>query len=527
MPPDDHIQIPPESSAQISSNHPSVWQRYWYWIIGAIAIILVVVIVIFWNPFSNTKTGSQFRINPNLSDTPYASLYLCGQEIFSTVGIFATDKLDARSLTGDSLFILDGTNNLLYFYTSSYADKTQFETDKNGQTVKLATDTGSLGQWFQYNLRIPHLSSGAPGSGYFYMTINDLPYGGHHDGRSNYPPRFISGEPETQPDFSKVKSTSHITITSYPTTTGDFHPLQIEDQIWSSQNLDTESVNKLSSAIISRIGDLHRTTSRCAGNGCPSLAQREKTYQEVLTTCENAGHKMNNQELLNAISLSRQNAESNPNDSIPTSVENIIKKAGQPFITLPKESAHADYSSESVSSDVSAGLDAGQPASTYTQVADRAHFKDLKFVSYATDGIYGYYWAFGMTANGPPVHWEKIPNSDGATFHILGGPYAADKNNVYFETPYKVSVVSHQPKSFSIVDMKSGISKDSNTAYFACTPISNADAQTLSIIETNSSYYGAVKDKNYLYIIIQGSIDTDTLYRLPVSEAAALASGTE
>ena len=124
MPPDDHIQIPPESSAQISSNHPSVWQRYWYWIIGAIAIILVVVIVIFWNPFSNTKTGSQFRINPNLSDTPYASLYLCGQEIFSTVGIFATDKLDARSLTGDSLFILDGTNNLLYFYTSSYADKT-------------------------------------------------------------------------------------------------------------------------------------------------------------------------------------------------------------------------------------------------------------------------------------------------------------------------------------------------------------------------------------------------------------------
>lgn len=520
MSPDDNIQISPESSAQPPSSPLFIWQHYQYWVIGAIALILLVIIVIFGNPFSNNRTGSQFHINPNLPNTPYAALYACGAQLSEEIGIFNSGPLDALSLTDDLLFVLNQSTGEMYFYTPKYAGKSAWDLKSPS-----------------FNFLIPHLSNDTVDSGYFYVALADHQYASTHDIRISYL-GFIAGEKQSNPDFSKVSTkTLRVGGTGSAPKGVQFQSLPIENQMWapSSENLDPQSVPVLSEVILNRLPDLHREAYRgCPGLGCPSPAEVKRTgdrvFKEIITLCENAGQKNNDQQILNAVALATGNAESNPNDYIPTAVENVIKKAGQPYITLPKQSAHADYTSSSIhasSTQSSIGIDPGQSDSfLYKEVADKASFKELKFVAYAADNVYGYHWAFGMTAGGPPVHWEKVPNSDGKTFRYIGGPYGTDKNHVYFETPYIISTISNEPNSFVVVDMRSGITKDSSAVYFANQPIAGADPYTISIVETNSPYYGAVKDKNYLYIIIRGSIDTDTLYRLPASEATTLTSGT-
>ncbi len=518
MSPDDNIKTSPESSAQSPSSPFSIWQHHRYWIIGAIVVAFIIVIYL-GGLFFSGRNGSQFSINSNLPDTPYAALYACGAKLSEEIGIFRSDSLDALSLTGDLLFVLNQSTGEMYFYTPKYAGRTVL--DLNQQTS---------------NFLIPHLSNDTVGSGYFYVSTADHEYSANHDVRINYL-GFIAGDKQSNPDFSKVSTkTLRVGGMSSAPQGVQFQSLPIESQMWaSSESLESSSVAMLSKVILGVLPDLHREAYRgCPGLGCPSRAEVQRTgdkiFKEVTALCETAGQKNNNQQILNAVAAARGNAESNPSDYIPTAVENVIKKAGEPYITLSKQSGHADYTSYSYhapSTTSSVGIDQSQADTfLYKEVADKASFRELELVAYAADNAYGYHWAFGMTAGDPPVHWEKIPNSDGKTFRYIGGPYAADKNHVYFETPYIISTISNEPTAFTVVDMTSGISKDSKTVYFADQPITGADPSTISIIETNSPYYGAVKDRNYLYIIIRGSIDTNTLYRLPAGETANLTSGT-
>jgi hypothetical protein len=171
----------------------------------------------------------------------------------------------------------------------------------------------------------------------------------------------------------------------------------------------------------------------------------------------------------------------------PANIQTLVFKAGAPYIILSKESAHADYDSRDIGT------------------------------SYMKDGMHGYYWAFGPPPN-YGAYWQEIPNSDGSSFKIISGPYAADKNKVYFETMYKVATISDDPGSFSIVDLESGITKDSKHVYFADQVIEGADVNSITAISGGSDY-GLVKDSNYLYIIMRGYSDTYTLYRLPLRQA--------
>jgi len=510
MPPEQGSQLPPKQEdikPQISLRRLSLY-------------FAVIIIAVFFFEISlsyHKIITEDDELNISLPGTPYAALYACGARISKEIGIFATGPVEALSLTDDLLFALNSETGEIYFYTPEYAGSS--EIDLNSES---------------YNFLIPHLSNETVGPGYFYVSTDDHAYASVHDIRTAYL-GFIPGEKQPNPDFAQVsKKTLRIGGNSNAPRGVQFQSLPIESQLWSEPgSLDAPSVSMLSEIILDRLPDLHQETHRvCPGAGCPSRSEvnavGDRVFQEITAQCEDAGRKNNNQEILDAVALARKNAVTNPDDRIPIAVENLIKKAGQPYITLPKESAHADYTSylSHPSSDL-AGIDPSQP-DLYAEVADKDSFRELGFVAYAADDQYGYHWAFGMTADGPPVHWEKIPDSDGATFHYLGGPYAADKKNVYFETPYRVSVVSSEPDSFTIVDMQSGITKDAQHVYFADYPIQGADPATAEMIKSgNPYYYGTVKDKNYLYIVMRGAIDISDLYRLPAADASNLPSAED
>lgn len=253
----------------------------------------------------------------NLPNTPYAALFACGEKMSEVpLAFVSNEEFDVIPLASDEFSILEKTNNTLYLYTPFYAGVAQLEIDESGKPISLAKPD----QWLQYNIQIPHLSTKSPGKGVFYMTVNDLPYAGHHDSRVNYPPRFLPGDSQVHPDFSKVKSAGSITITSYPIIPDEFHPLTIADEIWSSHTLSSEATTTLAMIIANSISDLYLRIHSCessVGNGCPSSTQLDRRYSAILATCEAAGQKMHNQSILSAIVAARKNAEAKPDSGNP------------------------------------------------------------------------------------------------------------------------------------------------------------------------------------------------------------------
>ncbi|GEM_PF-3758211 len=237
-------------------------------------------------------------------NTAYKAVYACGKELFNYVGSFDQDDYDARSLEDNLLFILNGQKNDLYVYTPLYAGKTQLQISKDGKQIPLMkeapkgyiefkTPEGQFikgvnhdGVW-QYNIRIPYLSKEVLNrDGYYYMTINDTAFDGHHDSRINFPPRFLAGEPQERPDFSEYKKEVLI-----------YYPLDIEDQIWeerAGENTLKEAIEVLNLSIVNRIGQLGWISKL-------GLRGNNPIPRGLLPTCEYAGQQSSNEKILEAV----------------------------------------------------------------------------------------------------------------------------------------------------------------------------------------------------------------------------------
>ncbi len=269
-----------------------------------------------------------------------------------------------------------------------------------------------------------------------------------------------------------------------------------------------------SSASIARLSDSMRispvnsiqviATSSQATASSASIAPASDSSQSVSATSS-------------AISNEARSAFSFKYEGYPANVANLIEEAGKPFMTFVYSSVTANYTDEGLTVEPQDGVDAydpSQPEITYAKVADKSHLKMLSFYSFAKDGIHVYTWE-GTYPN--PRYWEPYLTADAATFHVLGGPYAEDKNHVYFHVVGTVSVFSNDPSSFTFVDEGSGLSKDAAHAYLADQIIPDVDLSSFVLIQTSGHGYSAAKDKNHIYILSSAGSTAFNIYRLPIA----------
>lgn len=229
-------------------------------------------------------------------------LYICAKKVLNFN--WSLDRpLDARLLEDDLFFILDGYKNELHIFTSYFAGKSNLVLDKDGKNIEIKKDG-----YPQYNIRIPYLSKEAgKTSGYYYMTINDVPFGGHHDSRINMPARFLAGEGQIKPDFTNYKAKGSIQILSGYEEGVEYHPLDIEDKIWDkkSSSFDEDSKLILIQVINSKIRNLgfeiEQNMAATIGGGrfggaVPSrkelIEQNNKVYEDTIKACQDVAKEL-------------------------------------------------------------------------------------------------------------------------------------------------------------------------------------------------------------------------------------------
>ena len=221
--------------------------------------------------YADQNDKSSLTSNPSLE---FNKIYECSSRIFGLTLSYAP-PIDVRVLNKDLFFIFDGYKNELYIYSPYFAGKASLDLDKDGRKIQIMKDwPGYQGTHYtapQYNVRIPYFSKDtSKQSGYYYLTINELtPFQGHKDARINLPPRFLPGEAQLKPDFSRMEPTKNgVTLLSaggenmFAASQIEFHPLDIEDKIWgekATNNFDGNSMNILISQINEGIKGLDRS----------------------------------------------------------------------------------------------------------------------------------------------------------------------------------------------------------------------------------------------------------------------------
>lgn len=269
-------------------------------------LVLVIVVVIIGIIFIGSQ-NSGGRNLPDYSktqafkleklDTPHSFLYQCANNVVR-YSFFSHDNFTAKIFKDDLIFVTNNESDILYLYTPTYAGKSQFETNKKGEPIKTVTDDGSD----QYNIRIPY-SPSSDRDGFYYLTIEDNVRENLHNYRGYFQPIFIAGPAQNKPDFSNHEIDGYISITSLGSTTitdhlanvDKYHPLEIEDEVWS--NLNKQSVNSdaesiLTQVIINKVDTAINELQRYDG---------EELADEITSLCLKAAQELDDETLLQTI----------------------------------------------------------------------------------------------------------------------------------------------------------------------------------------------------------------------------------
>ena len=215
-------------------------------------------------------------------DSKYRDLFDCAQKMFTeNREPFIDNTHPMEFLNDDLLYIKDNRKDLLFILTPDFASKTSL--------------AGI------YNFRVPYQSRVLSRSRGFYYFEN---------GQN---PRFLTGEAQETPDFSKIAKVSNgITILSingqdqFAKSTVKYYPLNIEKKIWeeNAQNIDSPEINDLLISIItSRTNHMpSQMTKKPMGAGhlgegwIPSdemIAYNNKLRQEAINSCSSVALKYN------------------------------------------------------------------------------------------------------------------------------------------------------------------------------------------------------------------------------------------
>ncbi len=169
-----------------------------------------------------------------------------------------------------------------------------------------------------YHVRLPYAPPDTPDrKGYYYFTIRDVPYAGHHDARINFPPRLLTGTAEEFPDLQRHKPKGPIILSYPPESRTRYRALDIEDRIWNTQrpnNVLPESLELWTQALTAHIGglpkelDQHLATKRRGhrfGGPIPSTEELTPKYNHhyltVLNTCRQTARAVSSEALLHII----------------------------------------------------------------------------------------------------------------------------------------------------------------------------------------------------------------------------------